>query len=116
MGNKFETFTCRSVTESKSCQVTATNRKKCQACRFAKCRQMGMTHTTLETQPVAGAQIKTTGYKNNSSPYLSVKSPSVSLTPVVEEPTGFTNDNIYDYDVNINQPLQGEEQGEWEEE
>ena len=30
MGNKYETFTCRSVSEAKTCQVTATNRKKCQ--------------------------------------------------------------------------------------
>ena len=74
---------------------------------------MGMTHTTLETQPGARAQVKTTGYtKNNPSPYLSVKSPSVSLTPVVEEPAGYNND-IYDYDVNINQPLQGDEPGEF---
>ena len=31
VGNKYETFSCRSVSEAKTCQVTATNRKKCQA-------------------------------------------------------------------------------------
>ena len=37
---------------------------------------------------------------------------SLSLSPIVEEPTGYSND-IYDYDVNINQPLQGDEPGEF---
>ena len=37
---------------------------------------------------------------------------SLSLSPIVEEPTGYSND-IYDYDVNINQPLQGDEAGEF---
>ena len=33
VGGKFETFSCRSLGEARQCQVTAANRKKCQACR-----------------------------------------------------------------------------------
>ena len=86
-----------------------------QACRFAKCRQMGMTHTTLETQPFATTTSSTSSsssvVKNSPSPYLSVKSSTVSLSPIMEEPVGYTND-IYDYDVNLSQPLQGEDPGQ----
>ena len=51
--------------------------------------------------------------KNSPSPYLSVKSSTVSLSPIMEEPVGYTTtSDIYDYDVNLSQPLQGEDPGE----
>jgi len=84
VGNKFETFSCRSAGagESKSCQVNASNRKKCQACRFAKCRQMGMTHTTLENQTF---QLPSLPPSSTSTKYLSVKTnPTLSLSPIIE--------------------------------
>ena len=88
-----------------------------QACRFAKCRQMGMTHTTLETQPFTSTTNTTNTassvVKNSPSPYLSVKSSAVSLSPIMEEPVGYTTtSDIYDYDVNLSQPLQGEDPGQ----
>ena len=52
--------------------------------------------------------------KNSPSPYLSVKSSTVSLSPIMEEPVGYTTtSDIYDYDVNLSQPLQGEDPGEF---
>ena len=76
---------------------------------------MGMTHTTLETQPFTSttntANTASSVVKNSPSPYLSVKSSTVSLSPIMEEPVGYSND-IYDYDVNLAQPLQGEDPGQ----
>ena len=86
-----------------------------QACRFAKCRQMGMTHTTLETQPFPSStntsSCTSSVVKNSPSPYLSVKNSTLSLSPIMEESGGYSND-IYDYDVNLSQPLQTEDQGQ----
>jgi len=61
VGGKHKTFTCRALQAAggvtaagavpaavTACLITAANRKKCQACRFSKCRAMGMTHTSME--------------------------------------------------------------------
>lgn len=96
VGNKFETFSCRSIGDTRSCQVTAANRKKCQACRFAKCRQMGMTHTNLDTKTPSSTST-VSHHKPSSGHHLSVKHPSVTLSPIMEEPTDYSSD-CYDYE------------------
>merc|ERR550539_194889 len=72
-----------------------------------------MTHTTLETQPftttTSSSTTSSSVVKNSPSPYLSVKSSTVSLSPILEEPVGYTTNDIYDYDVNLSQPLQGDD-------
>ena len=70
---------------------------------------MGMTHTTLEN---TNNNTSSSGVKNSPSPYLSVKSSTVSLSPIMEEPVGYSNE-IYDYDVNLSQPLQAEDPGQF---
>ena len=88
VGNKFETFSCRSLGEARTCQITPTNRKKCQACRFSKCRSMGMTHTTLETR--LQYPVVTTAPPVHQ---LTVKQPTgASLSPILEEPAGYSSD------------------------
>ena len=76
---------------------------------------MGMTHTTLETQPFPPPSSATPpapppapapGYHSTSSSQLTVRTPApASLSPILEEAAGFSSPG-YEYEAAVTLPLQ----------
>ena len=77
--------------------------------RFAKCRQMGMTHTTLEIQSypetpsLSSLPAASSAGGGHDNAYLSVKHTTTSsLSPIIEEPSGYSSD-CFEYET-VHQP------------
>ena len=70
--------------------------------RFAKCRQQGMTHTTLETQPFTATLASSvssppsSGFHSTAG-YLAGAS-AASISPIREEQPGYSTD-CFEYDL-----------------